>query len=462
MSESSTRPLTRAGNHADDSAYGGQKFDVEKTNKVSDDDIAPELQLNRKGVGSWFSAGYHMGTTIAVPAAILPLPYAFSQLSWGPAIIALLLGTCTTYYSSWLLAGLFNWNGQTYYRYRDLVKSVFGRRGFYAATFFQQIASLGNNLAIAIVAGQSMKALYITYNPDGDAFKLPYCIIVFGFFQFIMSQLPDLHSLRFINALSNVCTLVFSTIAIGMSIHNGHQLDRSTINYEVPGSLTTKIMGVFLALGSIAFAFGDTILPEIQATVKEPAILNMRKGITMAYCLISSTYFTVAISGYWAFGQTVLPYLLNNLTTPTWPVTIANIAAIIQITGCYQVYCRPTYEYFEMKFCDVRQSRLSKRNLFARFCITLVYNVIITFLAALIPFFGDFVALVGAIGFIPMDFLLPIIMWLKVRRPHRWWAWTANITIIVFYSIVAVCACVGAIRQIHIDVGTYKVFADLA
>ena len=77
-------------------------------------------------VGSWFSAGYHMGTTIAVPAAILPLPYAFSQLSWGPAIIALLLGTCTTYYSSWLLAGLFNWNGQTYYRYRDLVKSVFG------------------------------------------------------------------------------------------------------------------------------------------------------------------------------------------------------------------------------------------------------------------------------------------------------------------------------------------------
>jgi hypothetical protein len=75
----------------------------------------------------------------------------------------------------------------------------------------------------------------------------------------------------------------------------------------------------------------------MQATVKEPAIMNMRKGITMAYCLISSTYFTVAVSGYWAFGQTVLPYLLNNLTTPTWPVTIANIAAIIQITGCYQV-----------------------------------------------------------------------------------------------------------------------------
>ena len=126
-----------------------------------------------------------------------------------------------------------------------------------------------------------------------------------------------------------------------------------------------------------------------------------------------------------------------------------------------QVYCRPTYEYFEMKLCDTKRSRLSPYNLLARLCITLVYNVIIIFLAALIPFFGDFVALVGAVGFIPMDFLLPILMWLKVRRPHRWWSWGINWLIVVFYTIVAICACVGAIRQIHIDVSTYKVFADL-
>ena len=67
-----------------------------------------------------------MGTTIAVPAAILPLPFAFSQLGWAPAIIALVLGTATTYYASMLLASLFSWNGEKYYRYRDLVKSIFG------------------------------------------------------------------------------------------------------------------------------------------------------------------------------------------------------------------------------------------------------------------------------------------------------------------------------------------------
>lgn len=65
------------------------------------------------------------------------------------------------------------------------------------------------------------QALYKTYNPDGDAYKLPYCIITFGFFQFLMSQLPDLHSLRFLNCVSNICTLTFSAIAVGMSIHAG-------------------------------------------------------------------------------------------------------------------------------------------------------------------------------------------------------------------------------------------------
>lgn len=126
-----------------------------------------------------------------------------------------------------------------------------------------------------------------------------------------------------------------------------------------------------------------------------------------------------------------------------------------------QIYCRPTYEFFELKLCNVHQSRFSKRNLTARFSITLVYNVLMTFLAALIPFFSDFVALVGAIGFIPMDFILPILMWLRVRKPHRWWSWMINWAIIIFYTIVAIGACVAAIRQIHLNVGNYGIFADL-
>jgi hypothetical protein len=38
------------------------------------------------------------------------------------------------------------------------------------------------------------------------------------------------------------------------------------VSYTVLGDPTAKAFGIFAALGTIAFAFGDTILPEIQAS----------------------------------------------------------------------------------------------------------------------------------------------------------------------------------------------------
>ena len=87
---------------------------------------------------------------------------------------------------------------------------------------------------LALNLACQLQALYITYNPDGDKFKLPYCIITFGFVQFLMSQLPDLHSLRFLNALSNFCTLTFSAIAVGMSIHTGETSPLHTAQLHSP------------------------------------------------------------------------------------------------------------------------------------------------------------------------------------------------------------------------------------
>ncbi len=46
-----TMPKSQQSSGHDDSAYGGQKFDVEK-NQFPEDTTAPELQLNRKGLGT--------------------------------------------------------------------------------------------------------------------------------------------------------------------------------------------------------------------------------------------------------------------------------------------------------------------------------------------------------------------------------------------------------------------------
>jgi len=67
-----------------------------------------------------------------------------------------------------------------------------------------------------------------------------------------------------------------------------------------------------------------------------------------------------------------------------------------------QIYCRPTYEFVEVRFMDINQSAMSRRNVIVRFILTLIYIVIITTLCCMLPFFADFVALCGAIGFTPL------------------------------------------------------------
>jgi amino acid permease len=40
--------------------------------------------------------------------------------------------------------------------------------------------------------------------------------------------------------------------------------------------------------------------------------------------------------------------------------------------------------------------------------------ILVTLIAAAMPFFGDFVSICGAIGFTPLDFVFPAIAYLKV------------------------------------------------
>lgn len=84
-------------------------------------------------------------------------------------------------------------------------------------------------------------------------------------------------------------------------------------------------------------SFGDTVLPEVQATVKAPSARNMYKGISLCYTVIVVTYMLVACTGYWAFGYAVSPFVVYSFPGPQWAVTLTLLMAIIQIVGCYQV-----------------------------------------------------------------------------------------------------------------------------
>ena len=61
------------------------------------------------------------------------------------------------------------------------------------------------------------------------------------------------------------------------------------------------------------------------------------------------------------------------------------------------------------------QSKWSLWNVSERFVTRTIYLALTTFVAALLPFFGDFIALTGSLSVLPLDFVLVLAMTMKAR-----------------------------------------------
>lgn len=129
-------------------------------------------------------------------------------------------------------------------------------------------------------------------------------------------------------------------IAFGASLKKGKQPD---VQYGYKSSTPVGTFFDFIsALGNVAFAYaGHNVVLEIQATIhstpEKPSKKPMWKGVVVAYVIIAICYFSVAFSGYWAFGNSVKDNILVSLNKPAWLIVAANAFVVIHVIGSYQV-----------------------------------------------------------------------------------------------------------------------------
>jgi len=75
----------------------------------------------------------------------------------------------------------------------------------------------------------------------------------------------------------------------------------------------------------------------LQATLAPPVKGKMLKGLCVCYSVIATTYFSVAISGYWAFGNESGASILANFIgetkplLPKWFFLMTNIFILLQV-----------------------------------------------------------------------------------------------------------------------------------
>ena len=218
-----------------------------------------------------------------------------------------------------------------------------------------------------------------------------------------------------------------------------------------PESTADVVFGVMNALGSVAFTFGgQAVVPEIQATLATPprSPLSMMKAVGVSYVLVFVLYYSVAITGYAAFGSSVEPDILLSIKKPGWLVDIADMMVVFHVAAGYQVFAMPLFDVFE----EAVRSRMSKRPrpVVLRLVVRTIFVFVVTFVAILVPFFDDLMGLIASVGLMPITFILPPLLWISSRRPTGAEFWL-NAVIAGSCTLLAVVALVGSMRNIIAD-----------
>ena len=130
-----------------------------------------------------------------------------------------------------------------------------------------------------------------------------------------------------------------------------------------------------------------------------------------------------------------------------------------------QVYLQPLFAKYESTVVDMNKGRFSLRNLIPRIVGRSLMVGSTVFLASMLPFFADLSALMGALGFIPLCIIFPLLFHTVIfedRSTRRWKMMRMlNVIIIVLCCFATIIGTIAAIRQIIMDVDTYSLFPSV-
>ncbi|XVE64715.1 hypothetical protein DITRI_Ditri07aG0123900 [Diplodiscus trichospermus] len=420
--------------------------------------------------GKWWHAGFHLTTAIVGPT-ILTLPYAFRGLGWGLGFLCLTVLGCVTFYSYYLMSRVLEYcekAGRRHIRFRELAADVLGSGWmFYFVIFIQTAINTGVGIGAILLAGECLKIMYENLSPNGSL-KLYEFIAMVTVVMIVLSQLPSFHSLRHINFASLLLSLGYSFLVVGACIYAGLSKNAPPRDYSLEPSSSSRVFSAFTSISIIAAIFGNGILPEIQATLAPPATGKMVKGLLMCYTVAFLTFYSAAVSGYWVFGNKANSNIFKSLMpeegpslAPTAVLGLAVVFVLLQLLAIGLVYSQVAYEIMEKQSADVKQGMFAKRNLIPRLILRSLYMVFCGFMAAMLPFFGDISGVVGAIGFIPLDFILPMLLYNMTHKPSKsslyYWI---NLFIIIAFTGVGIMGAFSSIRKLVLDANNFKLFSS--
>jgi len=416
-------------------------------------------------------------------------------------------------------------------RYHSMAAAILGHRtASILVTPMQVVVCFGICVSSLLIGGTCLKALSRLLQPvssssssSSSPLTLSQWIAVYAAFQATSAFVPSLASSAAVAVAGSLAFLVFWLLATGYSTVAGIQNTKSSATQPLPADFYSlaatktheKAFAALNGLGIALFAWSNAFAPEVQATLRKPHDATMRKSTLAAFGLLIPCYSLIGALGYWAFGKdTNIVVLLNmepasrggvgrevgsegggsSFEAPRAAVAVAWVAVSVNLYALFAVYAFPVYECLDAfvarevmgrirerkeakngsnKNNDAPSSPLFASAVAARAAGRLLFCACCTLVAAALPFFGDIAAVLGVLS-LALDFVLPCLMFLKVRQEgqqkkgkgkKKWKlskvAASALLGTAAFYVLLGGSIMVAALRSLFLNAHTYKLFADM-
>lgn len=436
-----------------------EAFNIESGSK-GDDQSPQDNPASAHSIGhdTWQQVGLLLATSFNCGWILSFSDLMMVPLGWVWGISSLFVVGLFTAYANWLLAGFHFIECQRFIRYRDIMGFLFGRKMYYLTWVFQFLTLVLANMGFILLGGRALKEINLVFSDS--TLRLQYFIIITGIAYFLFAiVVPNVSAMRVWLGASAVLTSIYCIILLVALANDGKTNRRK--DYEVKGSTVDQVFNGFGAVSAIIVCNTSGMLLEIQSTLKKPAVKNMRRALYVQYTTGLIVYYGVSIVGYWAYGSQVSDYLPKDLSGPKWAKVLINSAVFLQNIISQHLFIQPVHETLDTRFLKLDEGAYSRHNFKRRILLRALLFTANTVVTAAIPFMGDFINLLGSFTLVPLTFIFPSMIFIKVkgktaRAEHRAWHWA----IIFVFSLLAVVTTISALRLVFNNVKNYHLFAN--
>ncbi|KAF9383258.1 hypothetical protein CPC16_008999 [Podila verticillata] len=380
----------------------------------------------------------------------LGMPHALAQSGWVGAMIILLALFMSTYTGIILIECLYLKTDTRRTSYQDIATAAFGNLGHYFALVVVAVNLFGCAVLYTILSATLMEDMIESYGH----MHVPTYLLVMACSVFVWACLISTKTMKevaWLSILGAGATIGVVCITVGVS-------SSELINRVIETTSSTHTLvdwsKIPLSLATISFAYGGNVIyPHMEASMARPRSWPRALWAALSFCFVM--YMLIAVVGYLTFGAETESPVLKNLPRGAWS-SIANSLIIIHVLLAAPILLTSLSMMAEasitQRFSQFEQGSPRKRFL-KRGLLRTGIIVLVGFVAAVVPFFGDMMDLLGSLTACLLVFIMPVMFYYRLGGLQKaGWATKAWTVLILLVGAVAlVLGTLDAVRHLVID-----------